>query len=83
MNLQFVLHWKRLGLAAGQSILAAQATFLDRRGKWLRKKTFLAYLWTIEFSPRKGFQAHLLLAARRFHVRSLAELFCGLPRVHA
>src|SRR4051812_23882871 len=55
LDLHIVVHWEGLGLVAGQSILKAQARFLDRLGKWLRKRGKpLAYAWTIEFPALQG-----------------------------
>jgi hypothetical protein len=82
LDLHVVVHWERLSLIAGQSILAQQAQLLDRISKWLRKqhKPF-AYAWTIEFSPRKGHHTHLLLSAGRLHARALGELLRSLPKL--
>ena len=82
LDLHVVVHWERLDLIAGQSILAAQAAFLDRLGKWLKKRNKpLVYVWTIEFSPRKGHHTHLLLSAGRLHASTLGELLRGLPKL--
>jgi hypothetical protein len=82
LDLHVVVHWERLNLIAGQSILAAQVTFLDRLSKWLFKRSKpLAYLWTIEFSPKKGHRTHLLLTVGRLHARTLANLLRGLPKL--
>jgi hypothetical protein len=82
LDLHVVVHWERLDLIAGQSILTAQAAFLDRLSKWLFKRSKpLAYLWTIEFSSRKGHHTHLLLAIGRLHARTLADLLRGLPKL--
>jgi hypothetical protein len=75
-----VIHWDLVGLVAGASILDRQARLLDRLGKWLRRKGKpLAYLWTIEFGPRKGEHTHLLLAGGRLCPRDLGQLFRRLP----
>jgi hypothetical protein len=82
VDLHVVVHWERLDLIAGQSILAAQAAFLNRLSKWLKKRSKpLAYLWTIEFSPKKGHHTHLLLSAGRLHACTLGELLRSLPKL--
>jgi hypothetical protein len=80
LDLHVVIHWDLVGLIAGASVLERQARFLDRLGKWLhRRGRPLAYLWTIEFGPRKGEHTHLLLAGARLCPRGLGRLFRRLP----
>jgi hypothetical protein len=82
LDLHVVVHWERLNLIAGQSILAQQAKFLDRVSKWLRKRQKpMAYLWTIEFSAKKGHHTHLLLSAKQLHPRALGNLLRSLPKL--
>jgi hypothetical protein len=80
LDVAVVVHWDILGLVAGASVLERQARFLDRLGKWLRRRgRHLAYLWTIEFGDRKGEHTHLLLASGRLCPRDLGALFRRLP----
>src|SRR6476620_10047929 len=47
LNAHIVIHWERLNLVAEKSILGAQSLFLDRLGKWLRRRERqLAFIWT-------------------------------------
>jgi hypothetical protein len=60
-------------------LLERQARFLDRLGKWLRRRGKpLAYLWVVECRPWKGRHTHLLLASAGIR-RDLGGLFRRLP----